>query len=358
MSKMAGIIWQLHLDMFEVNQICDELRQKYNVYATEVQITTAIATIQEKVDKIEVVKNSRNNFMWLRLSLIPERIVKAVTVHLSFLFQLKIALPITFLSLLVVLYCIYKLGIYPKITANYWVSAILFLISAIFHEFGHASASTFYKTSPKDIGFGIYLIYPVLYADVSRVWKLEPLQRAVVDMGGMYFQLIICALIAVYGALTSDPSAHASVMLIIFSIVFSANPFLKFDGYWLVSDFLNIKDLDKKPLFALNKVIHLRSGYDWFGANHSRQVTAFLMIYTLFYFCFWIYLSISLFNALYISVKSFLINIQGLSDESKLVFNLNVLANLLSVLMLLYFCFNLVRSIQSMIKHAVEKRNI
>ena len=56
----------------------------------------------------------------------------------------------------------------------------IFGILGVFHEFGHSSACAHYGASPGEIGIGLYLRYPVLYADVTDAWRLPRTQRAMV----------------------------------------------------------------------------------------------------------------------------------------------------------------------------------
>ncbi len=60
---------------------------------------------------------------------------------------------------------------------DFWLGYLLFLLSIVIHEFGHAGASVKYGASPAGIGFALYLIFPVFYSDVTVSWKLKSKQR-------------------------------------------------------------------------------------------------------------------------------------------------------------------------------------
>jgi putative peptide zinc metalloprotease protein len=66
----------------------------------------------------------------------------------------------------------------------------LALATMLLHELGHASACRKYGCEHAEIGFCLYLIFPALYIDLSAAWRLPRLQRAVIDIGGMYFQFL------------------------------------------------------------------------------------------------------------------------------------------------------------------------
>jgi putative peptide zinc metalloprotease protein len=83
----------------------------------------------------------------------------------------------------------------------------------------------------------------VLYTDVSEAWRLPAIERAIVDIGGIYYQsLFILAFIFLY-ALNGTMTWAYAVVVIDFSIALSLNPFLRMDGYWLAADLFGIWNL-------------------------------------------------------------------------------------------------------------------
>jgi len=111
------------------------------------------------------------------------------------------------------------------------------------HELGHAAACTRCGVKHGPIGFGIYLVFPAFYADVSDAWRLPNRKRMIIDAGGVYVTLIL-AWIALMVYLTTG-SAVAEILTAVYGLTafFSLNPFLRMDGYWLVSDALGIPNL-------------------------------------------------------------------------------------------------------------------
>ena len=62
-------------------------------------------------------------------------------------------------------------------------------VSGIFHEFGHAAALR-YGVRAREMGFGLYLVYPALYTDTTDSYRLGRWARVRTDLGGCYFHLI------------------------------------------------------------------------------------------------------------------------------------------------------------------------
>ena len=73
--------------------------------------------------------------------------------------------------------------------STFSIVMLLSLVGAFIHETGHASALVSNGCTQTEIGFGIYIYYPVLYTDVEA-WKLSRQRRALIDVGGVYFQSV------------------------------------------------------------------------------------------------------------------------------------------------------------------------
>lgn len=120
------------------------------------------------------------------------------------------------------------------------------VISSLFHELGHASACQFYNIRHGGIGFGLYLNFPVFYTDVSNTWTLPRKKRCIVNVAGVYFQiLLLIPLLIIYFYTQNDILKYVTIMTNI-NFIITLNPFFKFDGYWLMTDLLGVANLRKK----------------------------------------------------------------------------------------------------------------
>ena len=127
--------------------------------------------------------------------------------------------------------------------AHYLGAIALVLLSLLVHEFGHAAACAFFGARPDEIGAGVYLMYPAFYSDVNDAWRLSRKRRVIVDLAGMYFQVVLAAGFVLVYELTGWEAFRAALVLVYGSLVFSLNPFFKFDGYWVLSDALGVTNL-------------------------------------------------------------------------------------------------------------------
>ena len=78
--------------------------------------------------------------------------------------------------------------------ANPWLLLLIFavtVLSAGFHEFGHAAAARRGGATPGAMGAGLYLVWPAFYTDVTDSYRLGRGGRLRTDMGGLYFNAIV-----------------------------------------------------------------------------------------------------------------------------------------------------------------------
>ena len=119
----------------------------------------------------------------------------------------------------------------------------LTLASLLFHEFGHASACRYGGARPGAIGFGLYLVWPSLYTDVTDAYRLGRAGRLRTDLGGVYFNAIfILALFGGYAA-TGQPVFLAAAFLDNFQILQQLVPLVRMDGYFILGDLAGVPDL-------------------------------------------------------------------------------------------------------------------
>ncbi len=212
----------------------------------------------------EGTKHKPKSFLWVRIPILKEKTLYYFTKPLKYLFTPRIAIMLIVILVGFHLFFIinnFKSGIYNILNDPLllFYSSIILFISAIFHELGHVAACTYYKVQYKAIGLGLYLTFPVLYSDISNAWRIESNKRAVIDIAGLYFQLIFNLILFVFYLLYHYEVYLISIKLIILQSIIILNPFFRFDGYWLAADLLNIPNLRRKSVeyikFATDKYI-------------------------------------------------------------------------------------------------------
>jgi len=196
-------------------------------------------------------RDKQRSYLYLKLPLFSQEMLRPITALLHLLFTPVFLVPalavISFFHLYFYL-VVERPAIALSSIAGGEILAVylLLFLSTLFHELGHSSACHHYGARHGAIGVGLYLYFPVFYADVSDVWKLKRTERAMVDFGGMYFQLLLVPLFFVLYVLSDRLIFLYTIYTLNFSLVMSLNPLLRFDGYWLASDLVGIPNLRKR----------------------------------------------------------------------------------------------------------------
>jgi putative peptide zinc metalloprotease protein len=119
----------------------------------------------------------------------------------------------------------------------------LTVVAGAFHELGHATASRYAGAEPGVIGAGIYLLWPVFYNDLNDSYRLSRTDRLRCDLGGVYFNvLVILALLGAFG-LTGFTPLLVVIAAQHLAILQQFLPFVRLDGYYVVSDLAGVPDL-------------------------------------------------------------------------------------------------------------------
>ena len=169
---------------------------------------------------------------------------------------------------------------------NLLIYYLLFFAIIFFHEIGHATASYSFGAKTKEIGFGLYFIFPVMYTNTTNAWKLDKIKRIKVNLGGIYFQLIInLALILLYYVIPFQNFLLSLLIMNTASIVASFNPFFRYDGYWIFSDYFNLQNLKEKSTSLIQNLILYP--HRTFITIKNKTIKISLLFYSIANIIFW-----------------------------------------------------------------------
>jgi putative peptide zinc metalloprotease protein len=121
--------------------------------------------------------------------------------------------------------------------------AALTVISAAFHECGHATGCRYGGARPGRIGVGIYLVWPAFFTNVTDSYRLSRGGRLRTDLGGLYFNLVFMLVLAGVYAVTSAQILLLVIALTHLEMLEQLLPFVRFDGYFILSDLVGVPDL-------------------------------------------------------------------------------------------------------------------
>ncbi|TWU08135.1 efflux RND transporter periplasmic adaptor subunit [Stieleria varia] len=119
----------------------------------------------------------------------------------------------------------------------------------IIHEIGHGIACRYHGGDVRETGVILILFAPMAYVDVTSCWRFSSRwQRIHVAAAGMYIELVVAAISVFWWSNTESVVAshllyNVIVMASVSTFLFNANPLMRFDGYYILSDFLQIPNL-------------------------------------------------------------------------------------------------------------------
>jgi putative peptide zinc metalloprotease protein len=176
--------------------------------------------------------------------------------------------------------------------------ALMFFISLSFlkilHEFGHAIVARWNGCTVGSMGIAFLVLFPVLYTDVTDSWRLKSQKaRLSITLAGIKTELIVTA-IALFSWSFMTPGYGQSICValvvigVMSSLFVNLSPFMRFDGYFALSDYLGIPNLQNRS-FSLAKTWLGRRLFglkDTYRYHFSDGMRAFLISYA---FAVWVY---------------------------------------------------------------------
>lgn len=204
-------------------------------------------------------------YVWL----ICERIACLYRSKLSCILILFITTIFNFLSIYLYTHHSYQTRI-AGTKANIILVYIFVLLSVILHEFGHAAACIANGIKPGRIGFGFYMFNPVFFADVNEAWKLPHKRRVMIDLGGIYIDMIVCSILMILLIYSNNELIFKVIVAKLVITIANLNPFMRFDGYWIMSDILNVTNLKTRSNKAIVKVAKMIKNFNY-AAIHKAD---------------------------------------------------------------------------------------
>ncbi|WCI08312.1 hypothetical protein PJ267_18370 [Arthrobacter sp. OVS8] len=120
---------------------------------------------------------------------------------------------------------------------------VVTVLSAGFHEFGHAAAARRGGATPGAMGTGLYLIWPAFFTDVTDSYRLGRAGRLRTDLGGLYFNAIVAVAIMGIWWATGFDALLLVVVTQVLQMVQQLLPLVRFDGYHILADATGVPDL-------------------------------------------------------------------------------------------------------------------
>ena len=195
----------------------------------------------------------------------PER-TRRITAPFAVLFNPLIVVAVTAVFLAACWWLLLVKGLGSATHEAFEQPALLLLILAVtilsagFHEFGHAAATRRGGATPGAMGAGLYLLWPAFFTDVTDSYRLGRGGRIRTDLGGLYFNAIVAVAIMGLWWATGFDALLLVVVTQILQMVRQLIPLVKYDGYHILADATGVPDLFQRIKPTLLGILPWRWG--------------------------------------------------------------------------------------------------
>lgn len=182
--------------------------------------------------------------------------------------------------------------------------ATTFVIKSV-HELGHGLTCKHFGGEVHEIGVMFLIFQPYFFVNVSDSWTMpNRLHRVLVSAAGIYVELIFAAFATFFWAVVQPGALRDFLFNVIFiasvsTLIFNANPLMRFDGYYIMMDLLEVPNLQAKSRaliqHQLNRAI--------FGPSNKEGVLARMPLPKKRFWLFYAYAILSWLYGYYIIYK-------------------------------------------------------
>jgi putative peptide zinc metalloprotease protein len=283
--------------------------------------------LEGEVSERELAKlQYRKRTFWGKLLFIklkgfdPDRLLNKILKYTKFLFTPRFFV----FSLFVIFWAIaitisnwgdlgYTVGGLFKVATIFKIWIAIFLV-IVLHEFAHGLTCKYFGGEVHEMGFLLLYFQPCFFCNVSDAYLFkEKSKKLWVTFAGAYCQVFVWAIATLLWRITAQDTGLSSFLFVVMltsgvTVLFNFNPLIKLDGYYLLSDYLEIPNLRKKAFDFLSSSLKRR-----FLKDHTARVEASLRdkkIYIWYGILSLLYSALLLFF-IFIKVENFLVSRLG-----------------------------------------------
>ena len=129
---------------------------------------------------------------------------------------------------------------------------VALMFAKTLHEMGHALTATRYGVRVAHMGVAFLVMFPMLYTDTGESWRLkDSRQRLAIASAGIAVELALAGIATLAWTLAPDGSFRNGMFFLattswVLTVAINASPFMRFDGYFIASDVLDLPNLHER----------------------------------------------------------------------------------------------------------------
>lgn len=173
---------------------------------------------------------------------------------------------------------------------------IALIVSKTLHELGHAFVATRYGVRVAHMGVAFLVMWPMLYTDTGESWRLKShRQRLAISAAGVTTELALAGLATLAWALLDDGVLRQAMLYLattgwVLSLALNVSPFMRFDGYFILSDILDFPNLHERAgaaarVWVRRALLGFEDTYlEEYSTRQRRALVAFALVTWLYRF--------------------------------------------------------------------------
>ncbi|MGM0594531.1 MAG: biotin/lipoyl-binding protein [Pseudomonadota bacterium] len=210
-------------------------------------------------------RQALHSYLFFRVPLVrPDRFLSATLPYVTPLFRKQVAIVLLLLSLLGLFLAARQWDVFLATFQEFTsLESIVSFALALFavkvvHELGHAYTAKRYGCRIPTMGIAFLVMWPVLYTDTTDAWRVRDRRaRLAIGAAGMLAELALAGLATLAWSFLPDGPLRSAAFFIattswVMTLLVNLNPFMRFDGYYLLSDLLGVRNLQERG-FALGR---------------------------------------------------------------------------------------------------------
>ncbi|MDM0044351.1 HlyD family efflux transporter periplasmic adaptor subunit [Variovorax dokdonensis] len=200
-----------------------------------------------------------HHYLFFRVPLVrPQRLLQSLARRLDGLFHpftawLVVALTLLGLVMVAHQWDTFKNAVIESFSPEGLLGfALALIVGKTLHEMGHALTATRLGLKVAHMGIAFVVLWPMLYTDTGEAWKLRSSRaRLAIASAGILTELGLAGL-ATLGWALSEPGAlrdaffYLATTAWVLSLALNASPFMRFDGYFILSDLIDFPNLHER----------------------------------------------------------------------------------------------------------------